>query len=417
MPSFWPTVYAASPPSSRQFERVDTVFEVRHEKHRNDRAGDAHVSSGPPRLYAAGHRRGFFPERRPGRPADRLVQYQHGHYPACERGHLGDARQTPAFDYGTAIPRNRIYQVRSVAGVAWAQGLFMGWNTWSRPDGLGITVEVVGLEDELVGGPWKMHKGPIAAVLHPETVVVDHLYAEALGVARVGEEVEIQGIRAVVGGITEGVRTFTAAPFVFTAIGTAIRFDKRYRDDEVTYVMVRCRPGFSPEWVKKRIQLSVPHVEVLTSEEFAVRSAKYWMLETGIGLTIVVTAALGVLVGVFIMSQTLFAITQDNLASYATLAALGFSLPRLASIVLFQGTVLGSGGIAAGGLLFLAAIRASATCSVNGQTVNVPGTFAYGSIDDNVIVDGSMLMPATGRASRSSLHRMTASTSPMSRRR
>ena len=27
------------------------------------------------------------------------------------------AKQTPAFDYGTAIPRSRIYQVRTVCGV------------------------------------------------------------------------------------------------------------------------------------------------------------------------------------------------------------------------------------------------------------------------------------------------------------
>ena len=45
------------------------------------------------------------------------------------------AQQTPAFDYGTAIPRGRIQQVRSIAGVEWAEGLFMAWNIWQRSDG------------------------------------------------------------------------------------------------------------------------------------------------------------------------------------------------------------------------------------------------------------------------------------------
>lgn len=44
------------------------------------------------------------------------------------------AEQTPAFDYGTAIPRQRVYEVRSVPGVAWAEGLFMAWNIWQRPE-------------------------------------------------------------------------------------------------------------------------------------------------------------------------------------------------------------------------------------------------------------------------------------------
>ena len=49
--------------------------------------------------------------------------------------------QAPAFDYGTAIPRQRIYQTRSVEGVAWAEGMIMAWNTWQRPDGRRVNVE------------------------------------------------------------------------------------------------------------------------------------------------------------------------------------------------------------------------------------------------------------------------------------
>jgi hypothetical protein len=33
------------------------------------------------------------------------------------------AKEICAFDYGTAIPENRIYQVRSIPGVAWAEGM------------------------------------------------------------------------------------------------------------------------------------------------------------------------------------------------------------------------------------------------------------------------------------------------------
>ncbi len=71
------------------------------------------------------------------------------------------AEQTPAFDYGTAIPRQRVNQARSVPGVAWAEGLFMGWNIWQRPDGRRINVELVGLDVSHRGGPWEMHAGEL----------------------------------------------------------------------------------------------------------------------------------------------------------------------------------------------------------------------------------------------------------------
>jgi putative ABC transport system permease protein len=189
---------------------------------------------------------------------------------------------------------------------------------------------------------------------------VDELYLGALGLEGVGDEAEMLGRRAVVGGISRRIRTLTASPFVFASLRTAIHFDGRYRDDEVTYVLARCAPGHSAEEVRDRIAREVPNVEVLTTRQFALRTMKYWMMETGLGATVGITALLGLVVGAVIISQTLFAITQDNLSHYATLLALGFGRGQLAGIVLLQGLLLGCGGVALGGVLFGCAARASA---------------------------------------------------------
>ena len=101
------------------------------------------------------------------------------------------APQTPAFDYGSAIPRNRVYQVRSVPGVAWAEGMFIAWNTWRRPDGRRVAIQLVGLDDSSVGGPWAMRAGRVDDVHQSDTVVVDELYQDLLGVEGIGQEVEI----------------------------------------------------------------------------------------------------------------------------------------------------------------------------------------------------------------------------------
>jgi putative ABC transport system permease protein len=274
------------------------------------------------------------------------------------------APHTPAFDYGTAIPKQRLYQVRNVPGVEWAEGMFMGWNFWQRPDGRRVNVELIGLDDSLVGGPWEVKQGDLAVVHAPESVVVDDLYRDVLGIDGVGDEVEMLGKRAVVRAVSTGVRTFTTSPFVFTSLKTAIKYDKRYREDEITYVLARGDPGVPAARLRDAIRREVPNVEALTSDEFALRTMKYWMLETGAGITVVLTAVLGLVVAAVIISQTLFAITQDHLPDYATLSALGFSRGRLVGTVLVQSLLLGGAGTLLGSAAFAVAARFSAASPI-----------------------------------------------------
>jgi putative ABC transport system permease protein len=127
------------------------------------------------------------------------------------------AKRTPAYEFGSAFPRNRLYQVRSVEGVSWAAGLFTAWNVWQCPDGRRVNVEIVGLDDDCVGGPWSMRDGEVTAILRPDIVVVVETYLSALGVSQLGDEVELMGQRAAVGGISRGVRAFTASPWQWSS--------------------------------------------------------------------------------------------------------------------------------------------------------------------------------------------------------
>lgn len=262
------------------------------------------------------------------------------------------AEKTPAFDYGTPIPDVRLYQVRSVPGVAWAETMFMSWMFVRQPDGRMTIVELVGIDDGLAGAPWSMSASEASVVLEPDAIIVDKLYAKQLGVSRIGDEVEMSDRRAVVRGFSEGVRTITAAPFVFTSIQSAVEYDPRYGDDEVTYVIARCDEGTSPEKLRDAIAQSVPAVEVLTTRQFVERSLSYWLFDTGLGLTVIATAILGLIVGTVIISQALYAITNDHLPNYAMLLAIGFGRFQLIVIVMVQAIVLGIIGIAIGSAVF-----------------------------------------------------------------
>ncbi len=274
------------------------------------------------------------------------------------------AENTPAFDYGTAIPLQRVYQARSVTGVDWAEGLFMAWNIWERPDGRRVNIELVGLDESGVGGPWELSEGSLNVIHEPSTVIVDELFLDLLGVEAVGDEMEILGERVRVGGISRKVRTFTASPFIFASIDDAIRYDKRYRGDEITYVLVRCKAGADIGKIQNLIRENVPDVDVMTTHDFALLTVVYWMLGTGAGITVVITAILGLVVGCVITSQTLYAIVHDHLSEYAVLLALGFQRRTLVSVAAIQGFVLGTFGIAVGSLFFWAACIASSNTSI-----------------------------------------------------
>src|SRR5262249_16003601 len=96
----------------------------------------------------------------------------------------------------------------------------------------------------------------------------------------------------------------------------------------------------------------IPSGQVLTSAEFVRKSIRYWMLETGLGITVIITAVLGLVVGSVIISQTLYAITHDHLPNYATLMAIGFARWQLALVVVIQSVLVGTVGILSGSALF-----------------------------------------------------------------
>ncbi len=106
------------------------------------------------------------------------------------------AGQTPAYDYGTAIPRQTLYQLRSVPGIERTEALFVAWNIWQRGDGRRTNIEMIGLDNSGAGGPWRMLEGTVDCVQRDDTVIVDELYLEDLGISAVGDEFEILGRRA-----------------------------------------------------------------------------------------------------------------------------------------------------------------------------------------------------------------------------
>src|SRR5262249_41516513 len=100
----------------------------------------------------------------------------------------------------------------------------------------------------------------------------------------------------------------------------------------------RLEPGADASAVRREIRRRLPYNDVYTREEWASRSRGYWIESTGLGLTLALTVALGALVGVVIVGQTLHASTTQHLTDFGTVKALGGGNLTVYGIIAEQAT-------------------------------------------------------------------------------
>jgi hypothetical protein len=125
-------------------------------------------------------------------------------------------------------------------------------------------------------------------------------------------------------GITSGIRTFAQSPYIFMSFETARQIG-RIPPDATKYVLVTLQPRADRYAVKAALAAlaaRMTDVDVFTSSEFASATRFYWLFSTGAGLDLILAAFLGVVIGVVITAQTLYASAVDHLPEYATLRAM-----------------------------------------------------------------------------------------------
>lgn len=254
-----------------------------------------------------------------------------------------------AADISTAQLEWRRYQALSVEGVEQASVTSVDFVQWKRPDGVHEAVVLVGNRaNSVMGLPWQLESGSAADLLRiPDGVIIDRLYQNKLGGIRINDLVEINDVRARVVGFTSGIRTFTQAPYVFTSLEMARRVTG-LGNNHISYVMVKVRPGYTHAEVVRNIAERIPDTQVLTREQFSFESAYYWLFTTGAGVSLIMSALLGLCVGGVIVTQTLYTNTLEHLPEYAALRAIGGPLSYLRSIVLGQALIAAMIGYAIG---------------------------------------------------------------------
>jgi putative ABC transport system permease protein len=249
----------------------------------------------------------------------------------------------------------------AIDGVAEAAPVLAGFSVWMLPEG-GMTSVFVVASDLASGGlpVWNVVAGDPRSLLEQGTVSIDRSYAGRLGVSGVGATAQIRGQPVVVGAITEGIRSFTTTPYVFSDIAGA-RSYLGLPANYTTHFLIRLKPGAHLDRVREKILAAVPAIQALTSSEFSEQSRSFWLLRTGAGAALVAGAILAVIVGTVIVAQTLYSSTKEHLYEFATLRAMGASNTYIYKVIVCQALIDTIIGLAIAGLIGIAIVRMTAT--------------------------------------------------------
>jgi putative ABC transport system permease protein len=257
------------------------------------------------------------------------------------------ARNTPNVDFGNPFPESYVQRVRSVPGVARADNLIVWYAIVALPTGTREPVVYYCLENFAAWHfPWDVESGDPRDLRRGRYVMLDLSAQRRFGPFDIGDFREFQGRRLKIIGRTRQALSFTTNPVAFLDYRLAQSMSPAELADRTTFIVVRLEPSADVAAVRQEISRRLPFNDVYTRDEWASRSRAYWIECTGLGLTLFLTVALGAMVGVVIVAQTLYASTTEHLTEFGTVKALGGSNLTVYGIIAEQASyaaVLGFG--------------------------------------------------------------------------
>jgi putative ABC transport system permease protein len=256
------------------------------------------------------------------------------------------------------IPERWVHRIRSVEGIERVEPYIVNFGVAAMPDGRLENVVVVGCEpSSLLGNAWKMAEGDARAIRQSDGILVDVSDVAKWGNCRIGDTREINGKRARVVGMTKNIVGFTTQPYVFTTINRArTKYSSMaMQPGQCSFFLVTAHPGVELADLCRRIQERIPELDVRDRQTWGLMCMEYWLLRTGIGISFGLATLLGLIVGLGIVTHTLYASVRERSKEFGTLKALGADDPYIARFLWAQalssalgGSVL---GLAAAGML------------------------------------------------------------------
>jgi putative ABC transport system permease protein len=246
--------------------------------------------------------------------------------------------------------------VRSFANghpcVASTRGVLFSWMPVRTPSGAADMVQLIGFEPTSGSVlPWSLVQGLPADLHAPLRVAIDQSDRVRLQIPAdaIGAEMQMAGQAVYVAGVTTGVRSFTVAPYLFAEAANAQRLLGLNTDQYTFWSVTLSNPSCESD-VIKYIERH-PDLEAKRLEDFRGMTSRFWLNNTGVGALLGFSALLGLIIGLVIVAQTLFAMTESYTRELATLKALGATRNELMSFTAWQALFFAISGSIVGLLL------------------------------------------------------------------
>jgi putative ABC transport system permease protein len=280
---------------------------------------------------------------------------------------------SPKTDYLIAakeFPRSRLYQVQGVEGVSAVTPIYSSLGSWRNPveRSSNRRIFVVAFDPSDAGFSRILDDQQLQQIKIPDQVIFDQLgrkeYGPVADLMQDSESVrtEVNDREIFVTGLYGIGTSFGLDGGIISSDLNFLRMFPKHKKSSITIGLIHLEAGQNRDQVRERILDAIPHdVLVLTPETFKAMEVEHWNSTTPIGYIFAFGAIIGVVVGLIIVYQILFADVQDHLKEYATLEAMGYSPGYLRNVVLQEAVILAVLGFLPGiGLSILVFGQASA---------------------------------------------------------
>lgn len=273
-------------------------------------------------------------------------------------------------DEPIAMPETALERVRGIEGVAWAVPLHTATLRARLSSGAFQPVLLIGVDDAtLLGAPEHIIDNSPWILRQNEMAIVDHTSAGTLlrmpiapreekpgfqeldlsgptRPLRVGDELQINDHRVVVGAFADLGTRFLSKPIVYTTYSRAVAIHPKERN-LLSFVLVKAAVGGDSTSLARRIT-SLTGLRARTALEFCDDTYWYYVETTGVVKRIAMIVGIGVVTGVAVSALLLYLFTNENLRYYAVLKALGASNWLVLLMVTTQAALAGSTGYGLG---------------------------------------------------------------------
>jgi putative ABC transport system permease protein len=160
---------------------------------------------------------------------------------------------------------------------------------------------------------------------------------------------EVRNRSVTVRGLFRMGTSFGVDGTVFTSDLNFARINPHLPLGKVGIGVIRLKPGTDPQAVAAAMRASLAHdVKIYTKQEMLDAEVGYWATATPIGFVFTFGVVMGLVVGMIIVYQILFADISDHLKEYATLKAMGYTNRYLSGVVLREASILALVGFVPG---------------------------------------------------------------------